>query len=158
MKIILGLGSNIGNRVVNIDNAIVQISKIFNNLKISKIYETISMLKDDQQNYLNCIVTCEYDSTPITILSIIKKIEIDIGRVRTKRWGERLIDIDIIDIDRLIIDSKELTLPHIGLHIRSFVLYPMSDVVDNYVHPAYNKSLETMISELKDDFGIKTIN
>lgn len=158
MKIILGLGSNIGNRVVNIDNAIVQISKIFNNLKISKIYETISMLKDDQQNYLNCIVTCEYDSTPIAILSIIKKIEIDIGRVKTKRWGERLIDIDIIDIDRLIIDSKELTLPHMGLHIRSFVLYPMSDVVDNYVHPAYNKSLETMISELKDDFGIKTIN
>lgn len=157
MQLILGLGSNIGDRLAFLHQGIDLISSVFSLKSISKIYETESMLKDGQQNYYNCAVLCETEVPPLDILDTIKKIEQKIGRIDTGRWKERVIDLDILDYHQQILNTDRLTLPHKGLHLRSFTLYPVADLIDNYIHPVYNLNTHEMISSLSDDYGIKVV-
>ena len=90
----------------------------------------------------------------LKILEITQNIEKDMGRIKTKVWGERNIDIDIIDYDNKIFEYDNLVVPHIQMAKRSFVLKPMMDICQNYKHPKTNKSLYNMYSELTDDFNI----
>lgn len=154
-KIILALGSNI-NPTYELGRCLNLLKSKYKLSKISKVYITESLLKDDQEDYMNMVVEVYSDiDDPILFLKDIKNIEKEMGRIKKSHWGERTIDIDIIDFNGRILSYDELNIPHKEMINRSFVLYPLKDVAPDYIHPVYNKSIDILITELEDDLGIK---
>lgn len=157
-KLILGLGSNLNEPVFQLQKAVDYLKNHFLLLKVSCIYTSLSLLKDNQDDYYNAAVLAETDKTPLEVLDIIKSIENSMGRIKLKKWGERNIDIDIIDFNREIIKYENLEIPHNQMIYRSFVLLPLLDIVPDYIHPVNNLSLKNMIDNLSDDYNIKVLN
>ncbi len=155
MKLILGLGSNLDNPIENLKKAVFHLNKYFKIKKVSNCYRSKSLLKDGQPDYYNAAVLIDTDKNISEIFKIIKEIENKMGKKKEFYWGPRVIDIDIIDFNNQIMESQDLKIPHKQMHKRSFVLYPLNELLDNYVHPVYNKNVNEMIQLLEDDFEIK---
>ena len=153
-EVIFGLGSNLNNPVMQLQNALNNLSMYFALQKVSNTYKSQSLLKDNQEDYYNIAVLAKTDKTPQEILSITQKIEKDMGRIKLKKWGERVIDIDIIDYNREIFKSDNLEIPHNQMIYRSFVLKPLQDIMPDYIHPELKISVHDMINNLKDDNNI----
>lgn len=153
-EVIFGLGSNLNNPVMQLQNALNNLSMYFALQKVSNTYKSQSLLKDNQEDYYNIAVLAKTDKTPQEILSITQKIEKDMGRIKLKKWGERVIDIDIIDYNREIFKSDNLEIPHNQMIYRSFVLRPLQDIMPDYIHPELKISVQDMINNLKDDYNI----
>lgn len=153
-EVIFGLGSNLNNPVMQLQNALNNLSMYFALQKVSNTYKSQSLLKDNQEDYYNIAVLAKTDKTPQEILSITQKIEKDMGRIKLKKWGERVIDIDIIDYNREIFKSDNLEIPHNQMIYRSFVLKPLQDIMPDYIHPELKISVHDMINNLKDDYNI----
>lgn len=142
--IVLGLGSNLGDKQQNLQTAIANLSAILlNDIKTSRVYETTPLLPPSpepdwhEQKYLNMAVAGELKTSlsPQDILTIIKDIESKSGRKPAARWAPRIIDIDILAIDDLVYSTENLTIPHIGLLERDFAILPFSDVAPEWIHP-----------------------
>ena len=158
MSVILGIGSNIGDSKTFITKAISLICEKFTLLKESSLYETLSLLRDDQRNYYNKVISIECDLSPDDLLQFIKELEVSIGRNKNPLyWGAREIDIDIIDQNGIVLDCDTLTIPHKCMSERSFVLIPLKEIDENYVHPITLKSIDSMIDQLKDDLNIQIL-
>lgn len=153
-EVIFGLGSNLNNPVMQLQNALNNLSMYFALQKVSNTYKSQSLLKDNQEDYYNIAVLAKTDKTPQEILSITQKIEKDMGRIKLKKWGERVIDIDIIDYNGEIFKSDNLEIPHNQMIYRSFVLKPLQDIMPDYIHPELKISVQDMINNLKDDYNI----
>ena len=153
-EVIFGLGSNLNNPVMQLQTAVDNLGRYFALQRVSKIYKSQSLLKDNQEDYYNIAVLAETDKSSQEILSITQSIEKDMGRVKLKKWGERVIDIDIIDYNREIIKQDNLEIPHNQMIYRSFVLKPLKDVMPEYIHPVLNLSVQDMINSLEDDYNI----
>ncbi len=153
----LSLGSNLGNREENLNQAIQLIRQnISTNLSISNIYETEPWGNLNQAGFLNLILKIEnFSFVPHEILEKIQKIENELGRVRVEKWGERCIDIDIIYYDDLIIDDARLVIPHPFVQERKFVLVPLADVAPDWVHPILQKTTLQMLEDCPDSGWIK---
>ena len=153
----LSLGSNLGNREENLNQAIQLIRQnISTNLSISNIYETEPWGNLNQAGFLNLILKIENSSLlPHEVLEKIQKIENELGRVRVEKWGERCIDIDIIYYDDLIIDDARLVIPHPFVQERKFVLVPLADVAPDWVHPILQKTTLQMLQDCPDSGWIK---
>ena len=125
----LGLGSNIGDRENYLLNAILLINDKFPIINYSSIYITSPMGFKEQPHFLNMAIEINSQRiTPYKLLDFVKSIESEIGRKKTIRWGPRIIDIDILLIDDLIIKSDLLNIPHKELLNRKFVLIPLSEI------------------------------
>ena len=152
--IIFGLGSNLGNRLLNLRNAVEKLETLFVLEKCSDVFETEPWGGVEQPNYLNACVMMKNvnkrTKTPLEILRFIKKTELELGRVPSVRWGERKIDIDIILIDNIIFESDELTIPHANLHNRLFVLEPLEQISGDWIHPVLKKSVREMRKEISN--------
>ena len=147
----LQLGSNLGERENIISKAVQKISFFVGDVKhCSNIYESTPWRVDGQKNYLNQIIQIETSFSALETLSAILKIENDLGRVRLEKWGERLIDIDIIFFNNDIIETPELCIPHKHMHERNFVLVPMNEIAPNFVHSKYNKTVSELLHATKD--------
>ena len=153
-EVIFGLGSNLNKPIMQLQNALNNLSMYFALQKVSNTYKSQSLLKDNQEDYYNIAVLAKTDKTPQEILSITQKIEKDMGRIKLKKWGERVIDIDIIDYNREIFKSDNLEIPHNQMIYRSFVLKPLQDIMPDYIHPELKISVQDMINNLKDDYNI----
>ncbi len=157
--VILGLGTNLGDRIKNLNDALEYISRRFFVVSVSKVYSTASLLRDEQQDYFNIAITIRVDSSPFELLEFCKQIEQDMGRdISVKKWGARVIDIDIIDYNNEIVDDKQLQIPHKHMHERSFVLYPLRDINAGYIHPVLNDSVSGLIDNLEDDLNITEVD
>lgn len=153
-EVIFGLGSNLNKPVMQLQTALNNLSMYFALQKVSNTYKSQSLLKDNQEDYYNIAVLAETDKSSQEILSITQSIEKDMGRVKLKKWGERVIDIDIIDYNREIIKQDNLEIPHNQMIYRSFVLKPLQDILPDYIHPELKISVQDMINNLKDDYNI----
>lgn len=103
----------------------------------SRVYETAPIGGPEQPDYLNAAVLVEWDGTPLELLDRLQAIELALGRVRTVRYGPRMIDLDILWIDGQCVDSERLTVPHPRLLERAFALVPLLEVAPNaYVLPS----------------------
>ena len=146
----LGIGSNLGIRRKNIEKAKFQLKE--NNIKFvsfSNYYETFSWPNPKYPKYLNIIlkIVCHHD--PLSLLNICKKIEMNLGRKKSKKNFPRKCDIDIIDYHGMKLNIKgRLNLPHERMHKRNFVLIPLFEIEKNWKHPSKKLDIRTLISLL----------
>jgi 2-amino-4-hydroxy-6-hydroxymethyldihydropteridine diphosphokinase len=158
----LAIGSNLGNRISNIELAKFELEK--NKIKIlssSSNYITESWPDSSKPNYINIIVKAKTILTPIELLKVCNLIELKLGRVRTSVNAPRTCDIDIIDYNKKILNQKnqQLNLPHPKMHKRNFVLLPLFEVEKSWKHPKLKINIVKLINSLpiKDLRSIKQI-
>jgi len=129
----IALGSNMGNRLENIQSAIEAIDAIENTrvIKLSKVYETDPVGYVEQDKFLNMVIMIRTCLTPWALLENLQKIEIMLKRERLIHWGPRTIDLDILTYDNLVLNHPKLTIPHPEMLKRAFVLIPLRDIDPN---------------------------
>lgn len=147
----LSLGSNIGNRLLNIISASKHLLSFSKILKQSSIYETSPVGYKHQPNFYNCVFKIELDIGPYTLLKKLKTIEKRIGRTKTKKWGKRKIDIDILFYNNSVINTNTLVIPHKELPSRKFVLKPFFEIDRDFRHPIFKKNINQMSNRLRDN-------
>jgi len=146
----LGIGSNLGNRKHNCRTAISHlIDSGIKVLRHSSMIETEPWGMKDQPPFINMAIKLQTDLTPEDLLTLLKKIEITVGRVPGPRWGPRVIDLDILFYNNLIMDTAELKIPHQEIIARYFVLKPLAEIAPDLVHPVLKKSILQLLSELR---------
>jgi 2-amino-4-hydroxy-6-hydroxymethyldihydropteridine diphosphokinase len=135
MRVGFGLGSNIGDKPANIRKALtlLEARAIARLGAVSRIYRTPPWGVLDQGDFANACAIGETTLSPYELLAAVKKIEADMGREPTRRWGPRLIDVDILFLGDHTLDDPELTLPHRELFSRGFVLLPLAEVAPDLV-------------------------
>ena len=154
--VFLQLGSNLGDRELLLKDAITEIEdSVGNILECSKVYESTPWRVEGQENYLNQILKVKTILLADEVLSVVLDIEKQLGRVRIEKWGQRLIDIDIIFYNDSIIETPELCVPHKHLHERLFVLTPLHNIAPQMVHPKYNKTIEELLNICSDTELVK---
>lgn len=152
-RVYLGLGSNIGNRVAHLDEAIARMNA-HNNITVthqSSIIETEPYGHVEQDNFMNMCVEIDTDLSPVALLETVLEIEQQMGRVRIIDWGPRNIDIDILIYEDLEINLDDLQIPHAEMHKRLFVLEPLAEIAANVVHPTLGVSIKTLKQQLQDE-------
>ena len=148
--IYLGIGSNLGNRISNIEKAKYYLMQ--NNIKIisaSRYYETPSWPNPKNPKFINIVLKAKCYYKPFDLFNICKFIEKKLGRKRTVKNSPRECDIDIIDFKGQVL-KKQLFLPHKLMHKRSFVLFPLFEIQKNWIHPDKKIDVKTLISLLPD--------
>jgi 2-amino-4-hydroxy-6-hydroxymethyldihydropteridine diphosphokinase len=157
---ILSIGSNQGDRLENVQACIqliqLEIGTVFS---VSKLYETPSW-GFDSDSFYNCAIAIQTSKSAQKLLSSCLKIEKKLGRIRSLHEGyqSRIIDIDIISFENVIIDSANLVVPHPQMQDRLFVLLPMKDLQLEFVHPIMNKSTQDLIDSCKDKSNCKVVS
>ena len=132
----LSLGSNVGDKLLNIQNAIHLISLMrCEIIRKSSIYITEPWGNIEQEEFLNQVITIHTLYDPAYLLGILLNIESELGRTRSKRNAPRTIDIDILFYNNLIVHQKDITLPHPRMHLRNFILIPMNEIAAELIHP-----------------------
>ncbi|MFZ2197670.1 MAG: 2-amino-4-hydroxy-6-hydroxymethyldihydropteridine diphosphokinase [Thermodesulfovibrionales bacterium] len=142
----IGLGSNLGDRQKNCLRAIELLGQ--NGLlvvKQSSMRETKPWGVTEQPEFVNMAVEVVTDLAPVKLLEILKNIEKDMGRQDTIKWGPRIIDLDILLYDDIILKTDPLTIPHPLMHEREFVLGPLSELAGALIHPVLKKSIADLL-------------
>ncbi len=152
--IYLALGTNLGDRLANLRAALAALPPSVVVRQSSPIYETPPWELADQPAFLNMVLRGETDLEPAALLKHLKRLETELGRVAAARWGPRLIDMDILFYNDLILNTPELTIPHPRLHERAFVLVPLADLARDLVHPVLGKSIRELLAAV-DTTGVK---
>jgi len=154
--IYLGIGSNLGNKRLNIEKAKFKI--IENNIKIlqsSNYYESLSWPDKKNPKFLNIVLKISTNLKPTKLIKIFQNIENSLGRKKAARNSPRICDIDIIDYKNMQI-NKEIILPHPRLHQRNFVLLPLYELDKGWKHPVFKNDIKTLILSLRNR-DIRTI-
>ena len=144
----LALGTNLGDRPANLRTAIEALPPEVKVVTQSKIYETPPWGVENQPAFLNMAVKGETSLEPEPLLRHIKQLEAQLGRKQSFRWGPRLIDLDILFYDDLVLASEALTIPHPHLHERAFVLVPLVDIAPDFVHPVSGKTVKELLANV----------
>lgn len=145
----LAIGTNLGDRLANLQTAVDALPPEVAVLKKSRVYETLPWGYEDQPAFLNMAIRAETELAPEALLKYLKDLELKLGRETSFRWGPRLIDIDILFYDDLVFDTPTLTIPHPRLHERAFVLVPLAEIAPDLMHP----QLKQTMSRLSSDVG-----
>lgn len=152
MKAYLGLGSNLGNRMQNMEVAVKFLSSDRNISisRLSRIRETKPYGKLDQADFLNQVIEIETKLSATELLTACQKVEDQLKRERLEKWGPRTIDIDILFYGNEIIEQEALRIPHPDLENRSFVMEPLNELSPDFVHPVLKKSVNQIYKDLKE--------
>ncbi len=156
-KTFLGLGTNLGDRLANLEDARLALNLLVVVLEVSPIYETAPWGYLDQPDFLNQVLECTTTLEPIELLGFLKQIEKNLGRLPALRNGPRPIDIDILFFDDLIIHEGRLELPHPRLEERAFMLVPLADIAPDFMHPTLSKTIAELLA-LVDRSGVCLFN
>jgi 2-amino-4-hydroxy-6-hydroxymethyldihydropteridine diphosphokinase len=151
-KVFLGIGTNLGDRERNVEMAIEKIEEhIGRILQSSSVYETPPWGLEAENDFLNMVVSVETSLTPSEIIKKIASIELTMGRDRNQnRYSSRIIDIDILLYDDLVITEKGLKIPHRLMHERKFVLVPLCELAPDLIHPILKKPMSVLLEECRD--------
>ena len=153
-RVHIGIGSNLGDRRANTAEAIEKVSNLPGTrvVRASSLYES-EPLGNAKTWFVNCVIEVETDLGPDVLLKKLKAIEEAMGRkrVKGKRWGSRIIDLDILLFDQDVIDKRTLKIPHPEMHKRRFVLLPLAELAPQVVHPQLGQTVSAMLATVKDD-------
>lgn len=145
----LSLGSNLGDRGLNLQEAIRRLGRLGTITAVSSFYETEPVeIEGDQPWFLNCAVGLETILSPQELLTATLALERAMGRHRTGVRAARQIDIDILYFDGLMLSTLELTIPHPGVSRRRFVLEPLAEIAPDFCDPATKRSVSEMLAAL----------
>ena len=148
----IGIGSNLGNREENCDKSI-QLIEEDSRIKITKrssMIETEPWGIKDQPKFINMAVEIVTDLKPKALLSLLKKIETESGRSPGRRWGPRVIDLDILFYDDLVLKIPGLEIPHPEICKRDFVLIPLKEIAPEKLHPVLKKKIKELLQEMPE--------
>lgn len=152
-QVYIGVGSNVGNKKDNFLEALSRLSKLPDTkiLKESSLYES-EPLGDATDWYVNGAIEIETKFKPDMLLKKFKNIERAMGRKKVrKRWGSRIIDLDILLYDGLVLKKKNLQIPHPEMPKRKFVLIPLSEIAPQVIHPELGVTISELLINVKDD-------
>jgi len=137
MQVYIGLGSNLAEPAKQINLAIEALNSLPNSsvTKQSSFYLSPPMGPQDQPDYVNAVVEIETELSPHSLLDALQSIEQQQGRVRKRHWGERTIDLDILTYGDQELADERLQVPHPGIALRSFVLYPLAEIAPSIIVP-----------------------
>ena len=151
--ILLGLGTNIGNRQENILTALQLLNKVVKILQVSSLYETEPVGFKNQPQFLNIVVSIDTTLSPMILLQKCLEIEEEMGRKRLVHWGPRLIDIDILTYKNETVNEENLKIPHPFLAERKFVLIPIAELNEKFC--LQGKSIATLLKDCPDKTTIE---
>jgi 2-amino-4-hydroxy-6-hydroxymethyldihydropteridine diphosphokinase len=154
----LSLGSNIGDRAGNLKAAIDRLRAFGEVVAVSSFYETEPVEFTAQAWFLNCAVALNTEKTPRELLAGILDIEQLLGRRRGQEKGPRLIDIDIVLFDDLIVEDPGLKIPHPAMHERRFVLAPLAEIAPDAFHPVRKRTIRDLHDALKPGQQVRKLN
>ena len=139
----IALGSNKGDRSNYLKKAVEGIKKKSDCgiVSVSSVYETKPFGNVKQANFYNCAAGIRTSLSIIEFFHLLKKIEKELGRTKTERWGPREIDLDLLFFNNEIFKNNELKVPHEGIAFRDFVLVPLCEIAPNFIHPELNKKI-----------------
>lgn len=145
----IGIGSNLGEREENCERAIGLLEeKGTRVIKRSSMIETEPWGVTDQPAFINMAIQIETELSPVELLKLLKETEKEVGRRPGMRWGPRVIDLDILLIDDLVIKSDRIEVPHPQIRNRDFVLRPLAEIAPDLIHPVFKKTIGEMVQEI----------
>jgi 2-amino-4-hydroxy-6-hydroxymethyldihydropteridine diphosphokinase len=161
--IIIGFGANLDGKYGSPENALRACAQNFaahgiRILAASHIWESAPVPVSDQPWYKNAVCIVETALSPHDLLKALNLMEHEAGRIRTTQNAARVIDLDLLAYHDVQIDDKVLNLPHPELHNRAFVLYPLSEIAPNWMHPTLNKPVDALVSNLPTGQEIRKIS
>lgn len=139
MRVAIGLGANLGDRLATLREATRRIAALTPILARSHVWETTPVGGPAQPDFFNAALLVEWSGTPIELLDALMAIEADLGRVRTIPNGPRTLDLDVLWIEGRVVDEPRLVVPHPRVHIRAFALAPMLEVAPDATDPRTGK-------------------
>ena len=147
----LGLGTNIGDRQRNMTTAVELLKKrVGDFLALSDLYETEPWGFESDNSFLNAVLVMRTDLGPMELLDATRAVEIEMGRIEKSNgvYHDRIIDIDLLLVDDVIMETERLTLPHPLMHQRLFVMEPMAQVAPTLVHPVLGQTMREIVLDL----------
>lgn len=155
VTVYLGLGSNLGQRRAKLKKALQLLGERLSLERISSLYETWPVGYEEQPPFLNAVCRATTEIGPFQLLSIIKGIEVALGRVPSFANAPRPIDIDILFYGDLVIKSPQLVIPHPRLEERAFVLIPLAEIAPDLSHPGSGESIKELANRVEGREGVK---
>lgn len=153
-RVHIGIGSNLGDRKANALEAMDRVSELPDTriVRASSLYES-EPLGDAKTWFVNSVIELETELLPDALLKKLKAIEEAMGRkrVKGKKWGSRIIDLDILLYDQDVVSKKTLKIPHPEMHKRRFVLLPLAELAPQVIHPHLGRSVSALLATVKDD-------
>lgn len=148
---IIALGSNVGDRDANLKNALRELGRYGKVTAVSSVYETEPVYFEDQEWFLNAAASLQTDLDPPALLLALQSVETSMGRRRGTRYGPRVIDLDILFYDALVVSEPDLQIPHPRLVERMFVLVPLLEIRPNLIHPILRVPVSELAAGRKGD-------
>ena len=155
----IGIGSNLGDKLNHCEEAVSEILKIDRHTLLAKspFFKTQPVGYTSQDWFVNGVIKIKTDLEALELLRTLKTIESQLGRMKTFRWGPRTIDLDILFFDDVEIHTEELQIPHPHIQDRQFVLIPLAEIDQNLVHPVLKKTVHELLTNFKEDQGVKEL-
>ncbi len=153
-KVYVAFGSNLGDKKTYINNAIQDLKEnlYFRNIEVSDFFSSVPYGGVKQDDFLNGMIAMDTMLEPYELLDVLHDLETKANRVREQHWGPRTLDLDIIFYDDLIMDDKELQIPHKDMANRDFVLRPLAQLAGYKRHPVLNKTVDELVKALNERY------